>query len=262
MQTAVRNLLGIAESTSICIRFADSPYATVSDVTAVLHEPNHIVNLIVSVLPRPTDSTAEREVSLKLAKDQDTCDPYCKYRRLYPTRRSVNSDSTREGGLVRTKCNFAEMNRLLSQLADVSLSLQRTQHECDQIAKRCRRKDSVMRSSSTSALSKKRIIAPSQEQHDGSGSLQELETADVVADTNVEKLLSLAESLTQHIIHQQKKSSVNGTSGECVTSSTDLTFVIWGEREKGFPSLKLVGRLTMCVNVKSDLGVVGRIWRT
>lgn len=220
MQTAVKNLLGVAEGTSICIRFADSPFATVSDVAAVLQEPNHIVNLIVSVLPRPTNDTAEHEVPLNPAKEQDTCDPYCKYRRLYPARRSVNNDSTREGGLVRTKCNFAEMNKLLSQLADVSLSLQRTQHECDEIAKRCRRKDQ-MRSSSTGALSSKRVD-PHQEQHDGAVSLQELATVDVVTDANVEKLLGLAESLTQRIIHQQKKSSTNGTAGEGVTSFTDL----------------------------------------
>ena len=66
-------------------------------------------------------------------------DPYCVFREQY-----CNSDKPKgkHSPSIREKCDFAEMNRLISQLAEVSVCLQRTKQECELIEKRCRRKNS------------------------------------------------------------------------------------------------------------------------
>ena len=174
----------------------------------MLQEPSHIVNLVVSVLATPTDDTADNEIVSKLVDEQDTCDPYCKYRRLFPARRGCST--AREGGLVRTKYNFAEMNRLLSQLTDVSLSLQRTQQQCDEIAERCRKKEEQAFASQqkkcNSTENKKGGAV-------GNGVVTGPVAVGVADDSNVEKLLCLAESLTQRLIQQQKLGA-NAATGE------------------------------------------------
>ena len=187
IQNAAKRLLGIGEDTAISIRFADPPFATVSDVSTILKEPSHIVNLIVSPLTSLTEKASENGTAWKL-KSADERDPYCRYRERYGGEQSSRS------GQVRTKCNLAQMNRLLSQLSDVSLRLQRTQDECDEIARRCRRKNAANGSVDKAASSK---IG---EEHRDEG-------VDFTVDSNVEKLLHIAESLTQKIIAHQKLGS-------------------------------------------------------
>lgn len=77
-----------------------------------------------------------------------------------------------------------EMDRLLSQLDEVSQSLQRTQTHCEAIARRC----------------KGRVTEPS-EGTDGSSD-----------DLRVERLLKVAESLTSQII--KNHAPVAATGGE------------------------------------------------
>lgn len=176
----------------------------------MLQEPSHIVNLIVSVLATPTDDTADNEIVSKLVDEQDTCDPYCKYRRLFPARRGCST--AREGGLVRTKYNFAEMNRLLSQLTDVSLSLQRTQQQCEEIAERCRKKEEQ---AGAFASQQKKCNSTENKKGGavGNGVVAGPVAVGVADDSNVEKLLCLAESLTQRLIQQQKLGA-NAATGE------------------------------------------------
>ena len=174
----------------------------------MLQEPSHIVNLIVSVLATPTDDTADNEIVSKLVDEQDTCDPYCKYRRLFPARRGCST--ARESGLVRTKYNFAEMNRLLSQLTDVSLSLQRTQQQCDEIAERCRKKEEQ---AGAFASQQKKGNINKKGGAVGNGVVAGPVAVGVADDSNVEKLLCLAESLTQRLIQQQKLGA-NAATGE------------------------------------------------
>ena len=179
----------------------------------MLQEPSHIVNLIVSVVASPTDDPATKEISSKLVDEQDTCDPYCKYRRLFPARRSCSS--AREGGLVRSKYNFAEMNRLLSQLTDVSLSLQRTQQQCDEIAERCRKKEET---NSVSQQKKDHSTENKKGRAVRNGEVAGPVVVGVADDSNVEKLLCLAESLTQRLIQQQKLGA-NAATGERVNTA-------------------------------------------
>ena len=176
LQNAARNLLGIVQSSAISIRFADPPFTAVTSITAILREPSHIVDLIVSSLETPVNTVpVEPAANLWGLQGKAKVDPYCRYREFYQDRAKADS------GCVRNKCNFEEMNKLISQLSEVSISLQRTQHECDEIAKRC---------SST------RKTALKFEATDGE---------ELAEDSNVEKLLHIAESLTAHIIRQQSK---------------------------------------------------------
>lgn len=171
LQSVAKGLLGISEDTAISIRFADPPYTTVSDVASILTEPRHVVSLIVSPLGVACSDKLERKT-----ESLDKRDPYCRYRERY-----------RSQGTVRTKCSFAEMNKLLSQLSEVSLRLQRTQEECDEIARRCRRKNAAKNGTHVGASEKQRA---------GNST----PGADYTADSNVEKLLHIAESLTNHLI--------------------------------------------------------------
>ena len=102
-------------------------------------------------------------------------------------------------GFVRQKCDFAEMNRLLSQLAEVSLSLQRTKEECDMIAKRCPPKPKER-------TQKQKCNGICTEEVDGAA--VKGDTAVVsewdreeerTADKKVEELIHMAQSITQGI---------------------------------------------------------------
>ena len=153
---------------------------TVNDIATILTEPRHVVSLLVS--PLGLSGSDKEEVRGLLV---DKRDPYCRYRERYRSRDTV-----------RTKCNFAEMNKLLSQLSEVSLMLQRTQEECDEIARRCRRKNGAKNSTHVGAFEKN--LAGSS--NNGT---------DYTADANVEKLLHIAESLTNRII----KTDLTGMKG-------------------------------------------------
>ena len=152
LQVAVKQLLAVPSSVSICIRFSDPPHSVISSLHTVLQVPAHVVNLTVSPLPSILTSASCSSSSLAtnytMTTMKDERDPYCSlYRDIYQNPRTTasgrhSSASKDSGGFVRQKCDLAEMNRLLSQLAEVSLSLQRIKEECDMIAKRCPPKSS------------------------------------------------------------------------------------------------------------------------
>ena len=140
-------------------------------------------------------------------KGLDKRDPYCRYRERYRSRDTV-----------RTKCSFAEMNKLLSQLSEVSLRLQRTQEECDEIARRCRRKNAAKNGTHVRALEK---------QSAGNSKTG----ADYTSDNNVEKLLHIAESLTSHIIKMNNLKGMNSTKCLAVHPGEGRSFLTPPSRE-------------------------------
>lgn len=218
LQRAVKELLAVPSSVSVYIRFSDPPHSAISSLHTVLQVPSHVVNLTVSPLPSvhsgphtqsvATSSTAETTTILQ-AKDER--DPYCRYRDMYQNPRRNNHRSVAEqrsgayqcsSGFVRQKCDFAEMNRLLSQLAEVSLSLQRTKEECDMIAKRCPPKPKEM------MLKQQECNGSCIEEVDGAAMgdrnaavLREFSSEEErAADRKVEKLIHMAQSITQGVM--------------------------------------------------------------
>ena len=198
----MKQLLAVPSSVSICIRYSDPPHSVVSSLHTVLQVPTHVVNLTVSPLPSISTSASCSSASLTTNSDMTTIlpavderDPYCRYRDIYRKvsrrRSSAPKDSS---GFVRQKCDFAEMNRLLSQLAEVSLSLQRTKEECDMIAKRCPPK-------SSDQLQRKER----EDEMDGFGGhvgdvdscCPDEKVSVELSDQEVEKLIHLAQSIIQ-----------------------------------------------------------------
>ena len=214
LQRAAKELLAVPSSVSVCIRFSDPPHSPISSLHTVLHVPAHVVNLTVSPLPTPSvpcssasPATIGGDVTTFL-QVRDERDPYCRYRDIYhnPQRTVVagrHSNAPRgSGGFVRQKCDFAEMNKLLSQLAEVSLSLERTREECDMIARRCSKR--------TNERSRRKEInyhAGNEDEVDGlrarvkGGESAALEEA---SDRKVEELINLAESI---VMEQQVKAA-------------------------------------------------------
>ena len=232
MQTAVRDLLGIADGIPISLRFADPPFAAVSEVSTILQEPSHVVNLIVSPLERG-DSVAEAphlrmRRSESCRRDIDFDDPLCKLakhqRELRSTPGSEGFDACDGEGMIRArqKCSPVEMARLLEALSEVNVSLQRTQEQCDAIEERCSRNEEGKQRRQRQRLSKlgrSRVMtfevvdeaAKEEKEEEGSGSGEaagnpsaSCDERDFTADSHIEKLLHLASTLTQNMLRQQK----------------------------------------------------------
>ncbi len=169
-------------------------------------------------------------------------DPYCVYREQY-----CNSGNPRAQRLpsIREKCDFAEMNKLISQLSEVSVCLQRTKQECELIEKRCKRQQKIQGKpedsksaigSSKSALRKlgHSISSSSYGSDSGKGSMVDYEVLEGVTegdegeeemdcgpqetdlslglggtegarDKEVERLLDIAKRLTQQALLQQQR---------------------------------------------------------
>ena len=209
----MKQLLAVPSSVSICIRFSDPPHSVISSLHTVLQEPAHVVNLTVSPLPSISTSGSCSSANLTTNSDVtsilpavDERDPYCRYRDIYRNPRRTasgrcNSAPNDSSGFVRQKCDFVEMNRLLSQLAEVSLSLQRTKEECDMIAKRCPPK-------SSDRLQRKER----ENEMDGFGGhvgndvlcCTDERVQVEASDQEVEKLIHLSQSITQGMVEEQQ----------------------------------------------------------
>ena len=173
-------------------------------------------------------------------------DPYCVFREQYcKTDRLAESKRVPS---IREKWNPVEMSRLLLQLTEVSLCLQRTKQECELIEKRCGRdsedrgkaEDSNSANSfgSTASKSSRRkfghsISSSSYGSDSGKGSMVDYEAlesvmeseergdetnrgepretdfdvrgTEAVQDDEVERLLLIAQRLTEQVVQQQKK---------------------------------------------------------
>ena len=193
----MKELLAVPTSVSVCIRFSDPPHSPISSLHAILQVPAHVVDLTMSPLPstsvhctssNPTTISNDDMPSFLQLKDER--DPYCRYRDTYhKSQRTVvagsrSSASKGTGGFVRQKCDFAEMNKLLSQLAEVSLSLERTREECDMIARRCSKKS-------------RRKESRHLDEVDGSRDYVKGGKGTEASDHKVEELIHLAESIVK-----------------------------------------------------------------
>lgn len=220
----MKELLAVPSSVSVFIQFADPPHSAISSLHTVLEVPAHVVNLTVSPLPsvhaghtlQPSayhDKLVSTDHSSVILQAKDERDPYCRYRDMYQNlQRSdhramagqCSSVSRRSSGYVRQKCDFAEMNRLLFQLTEVSLSLQRTKEECDMIAKRCppkpkdrrmQMKDSINGCHSTEEVD---VPASATVKENAAAVIRELcSDEERATDRKIEELIHKAHSLTQ-----------------------------------------------------------------
>ena len=205
----MKQLLGVPNNRAVCIRFSETPFSTLTSLTDIFQEPNQIVNLSVVPLPSSLSLTTSNDLSPQgyccIEPEQSDSlskrDPYCKYREMFHQgRQSSESKET----CVRQKCNFTEMAKLLSQLEEVSLTLERTQNH---IALRCGHQASKASPSTDTHVD---VPRPACDSGKGS-SVSDSEHSDFpdaacsdeatfksclsVKDRNVEQLLQFAESL-------------------------------------------------------------------
>lgn len=143
MQQAVKQLLGISRDISICLRFVDPPHETVGCMSAILHQPSYLVDLMVHpILSSPTTSRTLQYTTATSLSDaarkvkEEGKDPYCIFREKYCNGRSSSFDR-QSSASVRERFDSEEMSRLISRLSEVSVCLHRTQLECELIEKRC-----------------------------------------------------------------------------------------------------------------------------
>ena len=261
LQQAIKQLLGIHRDTAICTRFADPPHETVGSISTLFHQSNHLIDLIVQpihcrITANPTQiitNLSRPREAMAASVQVGGKDPYCAFRERYHN----DSKSRYQPSLVRDRCNFAEMNRLISQLADVSICLNRTQHECELIEKRCSQKAAAENLSSTAAESsqvfrgsasdgakaiKHSTSDSSSYSYDsGKGSMTDAEALKGVAgvegegkgeegcdgishqqteDREVERLLQIAQSLTQQIHQQQLRKGIEFVLCVCKHSNS------------------------------------------
>ena len=143
LQQAVKDLLGIPKDTSICIRFSESPYNAVGSLSIIFTEPRYLIDLVVHPIKNLSNST-ECKISFTNSTDQIdfgafpiSRDPYYAFNERCC--KSCNSSplERRRAKTQRDACKKDDMNLLYSQLAELSVCLQRTQLECDAIAERC-----------------------------------------------------------------------------------------------------------------------------
>lgn len=204
-------------SVSVYIRFSDPPHSAISSLHTVIQVPSHVVNLTVSPLPSVHTSPATQSIAASstvetttILQAQDERDPYCRYRDMYQNPRRSDHRSMagqRSGasqcssGFVRQKCDFAEMNRLLSQLAEVSLSLQRTKEECDMIAKRCPPKPNErMQKQECNGGHIEEVDGATAKNQDTAVVRELISEEERIADRKVEELIHMAQSITQGIM--------------------------------------------------------------
>lgn len=181
------------------VRLSEPPHTAISDVADIFRQPCHIVSLTLSPLPDATLDGEEERSPRRALRDRQRRE--CVEQQQQQQQPQLPAPQGRR----KAKCSGKEMERLLSQLNDVSQCLERTQHECEEIARRCgeRREE---------------------------GGKREREEPDYAAeDSRVEHLLQVAEGLTAQIIlrQQQKSPSPPGKLSPCrCTASSRVCFVL------------------------------------
>lgn len=221
------------------MRYADPPHETVGSISALLHQPSHLVNLVVQPIhSRITSSLSQDEGAdfggAGMISSLERRDPYCVFREKY----CRSKTKSKRSGSIRDKYDSMEMNRLASQLGDVNICLQRTQRECELIEKRCTRKveetpednsdcnSGVVRDAAKIQTMQHRMSSSSYNSDSGKGSLTDAEALEGVAevgeevdcepterltqsqdatDKEVERLLQIARRLTQQVQRQHQK---------------------------------------------------------
>lgn len=157
------------------VRLSEPPHTAISDVADIFRQPSHIVSLTLSPLPDASLDGEEERSPRRVLRDRQ--------RRECVEQQQPHPQLPASQARRKVKCSGKEMEKLLSQLNDVSQCLERTQHECEEIARRCgeRREE---------------------------GRKREREGPDYAAeDSRVERLLQVAEGLTAQIILRQQQKS-------------------------------------------------------
>lgn len=135
----MKQLLGIPNDTSICIRYTDAPHNTVGSLSALLKEPRHVIYLVVHPIRHFSNGSVTNYADQMHynAIPITAKEPFYTFRGRH-CNFSLNSER-RNGGAKPVK---EKWDRLCSQLAEINVYLQRTQKECDFIAEKCgNRKD-------------------------------------------------------------------------------------------------------------------------
>jgi len=179
-QKSVKQLLAVPVEKSLCVRFADPPCTPVTSLAHILQEPRQIVNLIVSPVPLSCTTTAAIDSTVPV--DQiDGSNPYSQYNKMF------NPKGKAKGlNLIKPKCDFADMERLLNQLEEVNDCLERTRQACDKMAAKC------SRSTQSSKASNDASPVHNEEHCTGEALRASNDTDD---DQKVEKLLKIAETM-------------------------------------------------------------------
>ena len=176
-------------------------------MSQILQERSERVDIIVTPLPYATPAAQSRPCRAGCAK-QTRGDPYCLYNEMFHS----NSQPSATGQApvpIKRKYDFAAMSRLLSELDELSLTLERTQEECDKIAKRC----GPAKPSPAPTPQDKTPLTASDSGKGSSGSYEDhtdgLEVArEDIEDKKVEQLLEVAESIAQHLPHASRGEDV------------------------------------------------------
>ena len=184
---------------SVCL--TDPPYTAINDLVGVFRQPSYIVSLTLS--PLPDVAAAEQEIERRKSSRAAlrNWQPRSAYSGLFEQRPSPLSSPQAKR---RTKLSGREMDKLLFQLDEVSQSLERTQTQCEAIARRC----------------------------EGKAREHSEDTDSASEDCRVERLLRVAETLTAQIIRQQQRSRsptpAEGTLQHvvCVCACVVLQYVV------------------------------------
>ena len=204
LQRALKRLLAVQEDTAICIRFSSPPCTVISSMSQILQERSERIDIIVTPLPCAAPATQSRSCRTSCTK-QTGRDPYCQYKELFHSN-SQPSATGQAPAPIKRKYDFAAMSRLLSELDELSLTLERTQEECDKIAKRC----GPAKPSLAPSPQDKTPLTASDSGKGSSGSCEDHTDGLGVSgeDKKVERLLEVAESIAQHLPHASRGEGV------------------------------------------------------
>ena len=168
---------------SVCL--SEPPNTAINDLVDVFRQPSHVVSLTLSPLQHEVEDEGELEGRQNSRGTTRDC---CGWQHMSSTQRRAPAASPQTSR--RPKLSGKEMDKLLGQLDEVSQSLERTQTQCEAIARRCEGRARQQRSSSE-------------------------DTDDANDDSRVERLLRVAENLTAQIIHQQQLQQHWSPRGAC-----------------------------------------------
>lgn len=204
IQHVVKQLLGIPEDKTVCLRFAETPFNAVASLTDIFQEANYIINLFVSpVIFASCKSTSANVLPQYYCNtpSQSQRDAYSKYRKRFHKKRQLSVSEVSRETWVRQRCNFPAMGKLLSQLEEVSLSLERTQNH---IALKCGQLNKTQGSNSDSKnvvdvpqfnCESKTVFSSSRSECLNSVSGSSNKELSTPKDIEVEQMLQVAESL-------------------------------------------------------------------
>lgn len=175
-QKTAKGLLGVCETSVVSVSLSEPPHTAISDLADVFRQPSHIVSLTLSPLYGKVEEmeTINGDCAANRDHQQSLRAPSGLYQPPRPS--PLSSPPTKRKS---AKLSGKEMDKLLAALEEVSQSLERTQTQCEAIARRCEGRAREL---------------PAAEDTDYAND-----------DARVERLLKVAENLTTRIINQQQQ---------------------------------------------------------